>query len=456
MKLLMISLDHHDAPVAVRERFALDAQRIADLTMAVRRVNARAELVALSTCNRVEVYIGRAELAGPNADQLTALIAEACGEPVGLLRAHSRYAQHQQAAAHLMRVACGLESLALGEPEILGQVRRAYTDAIGNGTVGPMLHQVFQTALRFGKQSRSAFALNQGRSSIASIAVDSADEQTGGLTGKRVLVIGAGDVSRCVIDHVLDRQPGAIAVACRSTARARAALTAQRQRENSLAIVGWEALGRALDEAEVIITATSSPHAVLHEAHFTDQRCEKLVIDLAMPRDVDPRVDALAGVTVLDLDDLEQTAAQTRAHRCLAAEQIAARIDALAESCLGELSIESNGELIRRLRGQSHDVASAETRRAVSRIAGALELDDAQRQQLAALMDQHSRRLTNKLLHQPVSKLNDRQNPPMACFAAAAARYLLLDDGQMTEPSGDQPGVVPNLVITTKSFAEAG
>ena len=313
--IAVIGLDHHRTPVAVRERLAVSRDEHTDLARALATRCHAGETVLVSTCNRLECY-----LAGGDGDALI----EALAERAGLARAdleRSLYHHHDEAAArHLFRVAGGLESMVLGEDQIVHQVRTAYETARSASLTGTLLNPLFQHALACAKEVRSRTALGHHKMSISSVAVDLAKHIHGDLRAARLLILGAGEMAELAVRYLLEHGVTRIGLVNRANERAMALA------ELAGAIVfPWADLGSALAGHDIVVCSTSAPHTVVKAADVRAaqrrSRTPLVFIDLAVPRDVDVAVADLDDVYLYNIDHLEGVVA---ANRKLRVDEVAA------------------------------------------------------------------------------------------------------------------------------------
>jgi len=305
MRFLMIGLNHKTAPVEVRERLAFNPERIPTaLQQLVGVSESIEEAVILSTCNRSEIYVHTGDPAKARV-QLQAFLAAQAGLPDEQLR-HSVYVRRgHETALHLMQVAAGLDSLVLGEGEILGQVRSAAQMAHLAGTSGPILSALFRYAIQAGKRARTETPIGQGNISVASVVVELAERVFGPLEDRTALLIGAGKISSITARALTRAGLHCVMIANRTYARA------QKLAENLNGIaVHFDALDAILPQADIVICSTGAPHIVLHAdtVRKAQQRRDSqplLVADLAVPRDADPAIAAIPGVCLTDIDGLE-------------------------------------------------------------------------------------------------------------------------------------------------------
>ncbi len=319
MNIVCFGLSHQTAEVDVRERFAFADK---ELPAALRRLQALdgvREALILSTCNRVEHYAVVDDGAGPER-RAHDLFLRYC-EAEGHAHPHADAFYHHDAprsVEHLFRVACGLESMVIGETEILGQVKRAYLLAAGAGTTSRMLNKLFQRAFQVAKQVRSRTSIGRGTVSVASAAVDLAEKLFGDLQRCRVLVLGAGETGERTARNLLSRgvRADGLCVANRSPERA-AALAATLGGRAAPDFAAWE---REANDADILITSTAAPGFVVTKAQLAAamrHRADRplFVIDLAVPRDVEPAANGVEGVYLYDIDSLGEIARQAMAAR---------------------------------------------------------------------------------------------------------------------------------------------
>ncbi len=320
MNLFCLGLSHHQTKVETREQFAGDAETQGRL----RRAGC-AEVLFLSTCNRVEVY-GAAETAIGTAD-IARCLKKAGAEP-STDSAPAFYRHEGDACVtHLFRVASGIDSMVVGETEILGQVKKAYEAARSGGTAGPFLHRLFQRAFRVAKQVRTHTEITRGSVSVGSVAVDLAGKIFGELQQRKVLILGAGETSERTARALVSRGVSDLRVSNRSIERARelaAAIGGQ--------VVAFENWTQQCGEVDILISSTSSETPLLHPENLYPILRERIdrplfIIDIAVPRDVHPDVNQLAGVFLYDIDSLQSVADQSlvlRRQKIASAESIIA------------------------------------------------------------------------------------------------------------------------------------
>jgi glutamyl-tRNA reductase len=348
------------------------------------------EAFVLQTCNRFEAYVvtdapatGRTVLADFVPDANDPAVVEM---------------SHEESLRHLLRVAAGLESLVLGEDQIIGQVRDAYTSAQSVGAVGPMLEEALTKAIHVGERARTETAINEGVVSVGSAAVTLADDHWE-LDGATALVIGAGEMGTIAAHAFSDAGVETLIVANRSIERAETVADAVSLLDSRA--VGLDALPACLPRADVVITATGSDGHVL-DATLLDDCGELLVVDIAQPRDVSPAVSALDGIIVHDMQTLESVTDETRARRRAAAESVEAMVDREFENLLEQYKRKRADEVIAGMYAGAEQVKERELQTALSRLESE-DFDEEQR----AIVESMADALVSQLLAPPTKSLRD-------------------------------------------------
>jgi glutamyl-tRNA reductase len=307
MPLLVFGLNHRTAPVTVRERFALSETRVPETLRALRDAGLASEAVILSTCNRVELYVVTpAEPARAFADLETFLI-NWVNYPHAL-EEHAYRIAEPQSIEHLFRVACGLDSMVLGETEILGQLKQAYDLALQHQFTGARLNKAFQKAFNVAKQVRTQTHIQRGATSVAAVAVELAEKIFSELKNRQVMVIGAGDTSEKAARALLSRGAHSVIVANRTYDRA-----VELARELDGRAVHWDAWMDECERVDIVISSTAAPHHIIDRAKIEPVMKRRhgrplLLIDIAVPRDIEPEVNFLDDVYLYNVDDLQAIA----------------------------------------------------------------------------------------------------------------------------------------------------
>ncbi len=417
MPLAVVGVSHRTAPIELRERFAFGRAELPGALISLSE-DTGAEAVLLSTCNRTEVY-----LAGPDAaDVAHAVLAERVGMAPEAAARHLYVHRDRGAAEHLFRVSSGLDSMILGEPQIQGQVREAYamareTSAPSGPVVGPALNRLFQTALGVGGKVRSETGLGVGAASVSSAAVDLAKKIFGSLKGRRALVLGAGEMSETTLECLRAEGVRTAIVANRTWERARE--LAERWGGEA---VRWEQFGSALAGVDIVICSTAAPHPVLTRERLRQALPHGAarplcIIDIALPRDVEPEVGEEPNVFLYDIDDLQAIVSgnlDRRRAELPAAEQI---VGAGVEDFWSWYSSLAVVPTIRALRDHGERVRRAEVERALRSLQ---HLSPGDQQAIDAL----TRSLLNKLLHAPTVRLRQAAGDGRGTGVLDTARYL--------------------------------
>lgn len=310
-ELLAIGVSHKTAPVEVRERLALTDARAAEFVRDLHGAAEIQEVVALSTCNRTELYLVVDDPVEAESTVLGMLAKQASIQPTMLAPAVYSH-RNCEAARHLYRVSAGLESMIIGEDQIQGQVRRAYDAALERETTGPFTNHLFKAALATGKRVRTETAIGAGHMSLPSVSATLGKEVLGELEGRRVVIIGTGESSELAARALADAGAELVFVATRR--RDRAVSLASTFSAHSVA---FDELPDELTRADMVVAATSSPHLLIEAEELAEVQAQRdrrplLIIDLAVPRDVDAACSVVEGVSLYDVDDLEAVVARSR------------------------------------------------------------------------------------------------------------------------------------------------
>ena len=392
-ELLALGASHKTAPLALRERIALTEGGADRLVRELTEHPAIGEAVALSTCNRTELYLLVSDPVDAESAVLARLARRAGTRPSELL--DGMYSlRNCDAARHLYRVASGLESMIVGEAEVQGQVKRAYEAALTARTTGPMTNKLFRAALATGKRVRTETAISAGRASVASVAVDAARDALGDLTDRHVLIVGAGETAEMTAQALHNHGVTTMFVANRR--RDRAIALAQRFGGAS---GSFDALPSELARADIVISSTSSPHTLLGAEELAvvvggRQGRPLLLIDLAVPRDIDPACAELPNVTVLDVDGLQAQVARHISVRKVEARRAGGIVEEEIQAFAGWLGSLEILPTLTALRARGDDVVTQVLAENEGRWEGLSERD---RRRVEAL----ARAVANRLLHEP-------------------------------------------------------
>ena len=408
--MIVVGVNHRTVPLELLERLAVPADRLPKALHDLVSRDDIAEAVLLSTCNRTEIYVQAEKFHGAVADVRNFLCTLAFLAPEEL--SDHLYTFHDAAAvAHLFSVAAGLDSAVLGESEILGQVRSAWEVAAAERAAGSAMHLLFRHAVEVGKRVRTETGIGRSSVSVSSAAVALASERLGGLEGRRVLVLGAGEMGEGMLVSLVDAGVRDVRVANRTPERA----TALAERVGGRAIPMSD-LGAALAEVDVLLTSTGASEHLVDAASLEARpsRRELLIVDVAVPRDVDPGAGELPGVTLLDMDDLRAFADVGLAERRREIGQVRDLIDEEVARFRDVVTGREVAPLVAALRARVEELRLAELERASK------GMNDADR----AALDAATRSLVAKLLHEPTVRLKDEAGTARGERLAEAIREL--------------------------------
>src|SRR6201987_1549057 len=434
MRFQLIGVNHKTAPVEVRERLAIPESRLPEACKKLAEYPGIEEGMILSTCNRVEILANTKN--GSGAD-LRAFLQNYFQRGGSDLDKHLYEYQEKDAVRHVFRVAASLDSMVVGEPQILGQVKEAYATARAVGAVRAQLDQLVTRAFAVAKRVRTETAVGSSSVSIASVAVDLAKKIFGNLAGKQVFLIGAGKMSELAARHLLAHGCASIFVANRPYERA----VSLAYRFHGQAI-HFEDLHNTCDRADIVITSTGAPHAIFRREHgegFLAKRKNRpmFFIDIAVPRDVDPALNKLDGIFVYDIDDLQQAVASHVADRRKEAERAEAIVGTEVGRFPGPIQTLDVVPTIVSLQDPLETIRQAEIDRVRGRL-GTLSPE----QELA--IDTLTHGIVNKIMHTPISTLKTAARESEATTVVDIVRRLfnLRDKEKESSPSTDKKNEV--------------
>ncbi len=398
MSLILLGINHKTAPIELRERVAIPRELLAGAARSLTCVSGVNEAMILSTCNRVEILTavdsGQVDIAGFLHKHLSI-------EPA-LLKPHLYEYRDREAIRHLFRVAASLDSMVVGEPQILGQVKDAYTVARDAGTVLGQLEPLLQSAFAAAKKVRSETEIGSTTVSIASVAVDLAQKIFGSLSGKKIFLVGAGKMSELAARHLIRHGAGTIFVTNRTEERA-VRMAERFSGSAAPKVIPWDQMRMAASQADIVITSTGSPEPIFRKEDgqaFLQRRKNKpmFFIDIAVPRDVDPEMNRLEGIFLYDIDDLQSVAASHLAERHREAADAEAMIAAEVERYDQKLRAVNVAPVIVGLQQRAEELRLTELRRVQARL-GSMTAEQ------AAAVEAMTRSLVNKFLHPPMQAL---------------------------------------------------
>jgi glutamyl-tRNA reductase len=435
MQIINVGLSHLTAPVEIREQLALSQTAMPEALRTLCPANGcgpgyALEGAILATCNRLEVY-ALVECEEQGQQDIRDYLARMSKTSRAAFDAYLQVCAGEAAIAHLCEVACGLDSMVLGESQIQGQVSQAYQLALAQGAAGPVLGSLFRAALQAGKRARTETAINQHATSISHVAVELALQIFDDLAAKTVALVGAGEMAELAAKNLVDNGVGHLLVVNRSEGRA-----ASLARQFGGEALGWDHLTQALWRSDIVITSTAAPHAILRPdmagAVMRMRRNRPLfLIDIAVPRDIDPAVGELTNVFLYDIDDLQRVVATNLEQRRREVPRVQAIVAQEVAAFMAWFRAREVVPTIVNLREHMDGIREAELAWAMSKLEG---LSEQERKVVLTF----SQRLVNKILHQPTVRLKEHAHSREAYRYTEALRDLFgIDDNRGPGEGGE-------------------
>ncbi len=424
MHILCLGLNHTTAPIRLRERLALneDAVRIALARLSCGHTETSlAELILISTCNRIELYAASNQLAFAEPE---AFLSDTHDVTIEEFRAHLYSFKDMNAVRHLYEVAAGLDSLVIGEPQILGQVTKALELARGQNTAGPMLNRLFQSAIHTGKRTRTETAISRNPASVSSLAASLSEHTVHKIAESQIVILGAGEMAELAVEALRKRGANRILVVSRTLERAHA--LAQRWNAQSTT---FERIDSALAAADVLISSTSAPHIIISpemvmHAMTTRENRPLVLIDIAVPRDIDPDVMHIPHVRLYDMDSLNTQLEHSLAERMAEVPQVKAIVEEEVREFHEYMKSLEMLPIIADMRQQAEEIRQGVLKKNLSKMP---DLTDVERDRIEAM----TQALVKKILEAPTQRLRAEATCPHAPEYASVARTLFgLKDGQ--------------------------
>ena len=404
MNFALIGLNHKTAPVEVREQLAIPEAALPRALEALRHYDGVREGLILSTCNRVEVF-ARGEPSGELERSLHSFLADYNGLPLASIHPYLYHYREREAIRHVFRVTASLDSMVVGEPQILGQVKSAYAAAHAVGTASGLLEEVMSRAFSVAKKIRSETGIGQAAVSVSYAAVELARKIFGSLEDKTVLVIGAGEMSELAVRHLLRGGAATLLLANRSFDRTveLAALFGGRA-------VPFEELSETIAEADIVISSTGAPHFIVTKSDGPRLMAKRknrpmFFIDIAVPRDIDPELNKIDNIFLYDIDDLEQVVEANRLERRREAERGEQLIEHEVDRFLAHIKSLEVVPTIVSLQAHLEEIRRGE----VERLRGKLGSLSPEQEQA---VDTLTRGIINKILHEPMTHLKSVAQHP--------------------------------------------
>jgi glutamyl-tRNA reductase len=423
MNLLLAGCSFKTAPIEIREKLALDGDK---LPAALRELDSRYDVEAaiLSTCNRVEIYLARPEAAGlPDLDLVAEFLSELQKLPAAQIRGCLYERRQADAIRHLFRVASSLDSLIVGEGQIAGQVRRSYELAQQQATAGPILHALFQQASAAAKRVRTETGISRGHVSVSSVAVDYVRQVFDHFGDKTILVIGAGKMGELTLRHLKDLKPKQILVTNRSPEKAVAVAQGCGGQP-----VPWEQLDDALVQADIVLSTTGAPEPIMVRRRFNEILARRsggtmVILDIAVPRDFDPRIHDGDRACLFNIDDLQRIREQTLAERHKHVAPAEAIVDAEVRRFEAAWVRRRKGQDVAKLTQEVEARCKVVVDQLMARLNGKLDKSDKE------YIEGAFRLFRNQILHGPISALMEEPADP-AGLSLRDALYKLFRLGE--------------------------
>jgi glutamyl-tRNA reductase len=420
MQLIALGLSYKSAPLALLEKVAFPHAFLSEALKQLLEQTPLLEAAIVSTCHRTEIYGVAANDARGVPESVIRFFSRVHRVPETELRPHMRCYENQEAVVHLFAVAAGLESMVLGEPQVLGQVREAYGEALGCGTTGKILSRLFRTAVRVGKRARTETAICRTPLSISSLAVSLAEQVLGCLEGKRALVVGAGEMSATAAGLLRKRGVDELDVVSRTQERAFHLASTLEGRA-----LAWEDLSAVLRRVDLVISSTAAPHPVLRaetiRAAMSGRHRPLVLIDIAVPRDIEPEAGQIPNVHLFNMEGLQAVVEKNLKERTREIPAVEVILKSEADEFVSWFRTLKAVPTLRALRDRAESIRSRELERAFQKLGS---LSERERQ----IIEQLSCRIVTKLLHQPtvrLKRLADRSDS-----LEEAARELFGLDGE--------------------------
>jgi glutamyl-tRNA reductase len=433
MRIYCLGINHTTASVALREKLSFSEEKIrASLSRlgCGDGIGSITELIILSTCNRIELY---AVSPHSNCNELEAFLSDVQNVSVDKFHPHTYHFSGIEAACHLMKVAAGLDSLVLGEPQILGQVMRALELSRGQNAAGPVLNRLFQSAIHAGKRARTETNISRNPASVSSLAASLSEKSVQNISNSQVVILGAGEMAELAVEALRKRGADRILVVNRSLERAQNLI----ERWNAEATT-FEHLDCALESADILISSTGAPHIIL-EAEMISRAMRLrpqrplVLIDIAVPRDIDPEAANIPDVQLYDIDHLNAQLEYSLSERAAEVPHVKRILEEESSRFAEYLNSMHVLPIIADIRQQAETIRQMELQKTLNRLP---DLTDAERARIEAM----TQALVKKILQEPTQRLRAEAVSPRAPEYAAVARNLFglgKDDHQSVSIAAD-------------------
>ncbi len=430
MKILVVGLNHKTAAIEIRERLAFDADKTLDALRQLKNRFSEAEFVLLSTCNRVELYCACKRTEAIESETIAEFFSEFHNIAVTEFRPFMYFYNDDEAVRHLLMVASSLDSMVVGEPQIIGQVKDSFRLACSARSTGKVLNRLFHCAFTAGKKVYTTTSISQGRVSVAGVAVELAKQIFADISSAKVVVIGAGDMGELIVQHLLKTGCKDITIVNRSYERA-----LDVARRFSVSAGKWEKLQENLIDADIVISSAAGQDFLFNRMSFEKIMGERrrgtiLIIDIAVPRNLEPSINEIEDVYLYSIDDLSEVVSQNRKAR---EEDMAGAMEIIEQSAAEFIDwfvARDIGPLI----GQMKEKFARISRDELERFFVGVEQDASRREKLQTMVN----RIVNKLLHCVIKNINTVAKENGAAEAAKLVDSIVQRAEEMTAGSGNK------------------
>lgn len=400
MDILVVGLNHKTAPVEVRETLAFNDQNVPHALIELKTRIPDTETVILSTCNRVEIYAAVSD-AEKHSDDIARFLADFHGIRADSFLPHLYQHFDRDAVRHLFTVACSLDSMVVGEAEVLGQAKKAYMFALEEGATGKVLNNLFQSAFGVAKNVRASSSIGTGKVSVASVAVELAQKIFSDFSDKTIMVVGAGEMADLTLKHMVETGISTVIVANRTYEKG-----VELARQYDGMAIEYEAFVDNMHQADVIICTSGAPHHIIHPRQLrrglrARRNKPMLLIDIAVPRDIHPDVEQLENIYLYNIDDLQKVVNENIAFREKELERCSSIIDVETDRFMTWMRTLDVDSVIREFREELHGIREAELARSLNKLSDLAESD---RREIEYLTE----RIVNKILNQPTQVLRKK------------------------------------------------
>lgn len=434
MHLILAGLSHKTAPIEIREKTSIPAEKQEESLLHLTKLPAIKEAVILSTCNRTEIYCTATDDLEKSYDQIAGFLAKIHSMEVEALKEHLYFLHSSDVIHHLFVVSSSLDSMVLGEAQILGQVKEAYSYSLDFGATGLILNRLFREAITIGKKVRTETEIGENAVSISYAAVELAKMIFGSLKGRTAMLVGAGEMSELTAKHLHSNGVKNIIVTNRTYER-----SVELAGKFNGSAIPFEKLSENLEKADIVLSSTGAPNIIITKEQMTDvmhKRKNKpiFLIDIALPRDIEPSINDLYNTYVYDIDDLQGVVDENLAAREKEAEKAKEMIEVSANEFLKWMASLDVVPTITELRQKAEQICQGEVDKAIARIK---DIDEEQINVLTSM----AKAITNKILHEPIIKLKDLAGKGQGYDHIESMRELFSLNGSKPTVSANQKDI---------------